>query len=231
MVLNLLDLPEEILEMIFEYCHDDRNSLIKLTEVNKYIKEFVESSSVLMSHIYLDISINLGQLSPDLVEIFEACLKSSRKYSAIEIDHYTDKSHSNVATSQKHMSELLRKHSDTITDAYISLTSYKIKIAEKVLRYLVELPNLDKLRLNFKADDYSEDSDESELSSFDNFESDSHCSDESINDNFNYGDDNDEEIHNIFEEDVDQYPGFESSDSEPNLSDNQVNLVVHLIRV
>lgn len=181
MGLNLLDLPEEILQMIFQYCHDDRKSLIKLTEVNKYTKGFIESNSALMSHIYLHIPIDFGIISPDTVENFEACLKSSRKHHRISIDHETDRSGPNVEAFLQQKKILFQKYHHTITDALLFINSNQIESVEHVLRYLEMLPNLEELCLSINYD--MEDCDGLESDS-ERFEFDDSESDDSINDGF-----------------------------------------------
>lgn len=75
--INLLDLPGIILEKIFGYCLK-----ANITEVNKFVKEFIENSR-LMDRLVLKIQID--KESDSICEILQTCIASTRKFKTIHL--------------------------------------------------------------------------------------------------------------------------------------------------
>lgn len=96
--MDLLDLPGHVLEEIFYQCINqscpwESKNLVKLTECNKFLKDFIESSSRLMSHLYLKVDLELINEERNLdkfEDTLDACLLSSRQYRNIYVDYTED---------------------------------------------------------------------------------------------------------------------------------------------
>lgn len=85
--MNLLNLPGHVLEKIIYQCIDpDNNSsnLVNLIQCNKFLKNFIETSSRLMSQLVLKIDVNEEQDLDQFEMILDACLSSSRLYKNVE---------------------------------------------------------------------------------------------------------------------------------------------------
>lgn len=81
--MNLQDLPPEILQIIFSYCKNCDRTLFNLSECSLFLKKFIEDSPSLMKDVHLDLVLHHGD--ENINSAITACLKSTRKYSAISI--------------------------------------------------------------------------------------------------------------------------------------------------
>lgn len=138
--LNLLDLPYDVLEMILSYClrHEGDScywNISKLTEVNKFLKNFIESNNFLKGH--LDLKVHVMQDAPDAVqiqkrnykEILNACLTSTRKYQSIKIINFdvpiTSRCYEGPIIIRNYDEPLYSNYVDIFLDAILDIDCYE----------------------------------------------------------------------------------------------------------
>lgn len=109
--INLLDLPEIVLEKIFDYCLKGN---IQITEVNKFVKNFIENSS-LMNRLVLKIHINFktDQLN-ESEKMLQNCIGSTRKYKTVKCKVIYSEGFSNDTNILASAKKLLDRHAPTV---------------------------------------------------------------------------------------------------------------------
>lgn len=145
--INLLQLPEIVLEEIFSYC--EGASLIKLTECCKFTKHFVETTPCLMDRISLRVPvIHHTNLSAEEKNILEACLESKRKYKSLLVgprDGIVE--YGGRDTPLREPEELVERHASNIKKIDFWVDSVSINL---LMHYLNKMVNLEDISVYYR---------------------------------------------------------------------------------
>lgn len=153
MEINLIQLPDHVLEKIFCFCFkkyydpmhlDESWGMKKLMECNKYLKDFIENNSRIMDQLSLKVTIDEEPIK-SYREILEICLASSRKYRTIRLYIFDfGKFRKLERHNQVNFKALIDKYGSEIREVFFDLV---FDYQESIEEYVENLKNVEKIEI------------------------------------------------------------------------------------
>lgn len=156
--MNFQGFPARVLEKIIAYCScgppthtlEREKPLIKLMEVNKFLKEFIEANPRLMGRLSLKLIYHSDDQIKNAERITNISLNSTRKYTSAEIHcgglHVWEKDKIYVEILRKFV---LKKHAETIKSVEFYFNSVGSEVLMGISYYLETLDNVEYVGLKF----------------------------------------------------------------------------------